>query len=72
VGDEQSKQVRLCLDMISGTATGALFNDEVRCPVAVQDLASAVLELATGDFAGIINVAGPGTSCWTARWPPAR
>jgi dTDP-4-dehydrorhamnose reductase len=59
VGDEQSKQVRLCLDMITGTATGALFSDEVRCPVAVQDLASAVLELAAGDFAGIINVAGP-------------
>jgi dTDP-4-dehydrorhamnose reductase len=45
--------------MITGTATGALFSDEVRCPVAVQDLASAVLELAASDFAGIINVAGP-------------
>jgi dTDP-4-dehydrorhamnose reductase len=59
VGDERSKHVRLCLDMISGTATGALFTDEVRCPVAVQDVASAALDLAAGDFAGIINVAGP-------------
>jgi dTDP-4-dehydrorhamnose reductase len=41
----------------SGRAT--LFSDEVRCPVAVDDLAAALLELAAGDRAGLLNVAGP-------------
>jgi dTDP-4-dehydrorhamnose reductase len=57
VGDEGSKQVRLCLDALAGRA--ALFADEVRCPVDVGDLAAAVLELAGSDYAGRLNVAGP-------------
>jgi dTDP-4-dehydrorhamnose reductase len=57
VGDERSKQIRLCLDALAGRA--ALFSDEVRCPVAVDDLAAAVLELARSDYAGRLNVAGP-------------
>ena len=36
-----------------------LFTDEIRSPVWVQDLAAALLELATLPFAGILNVAGP-------------
>ncbi|WP_229398417.1 sugar nucleotide-binding protein [Micromonospora okii] len=56
VGDERSKQVRLCLDALAGRAS--LFTDEVRCPVDVADLAAAVLELAAGDHAGPLNVAG--------------
>lgn len=36
-----------------------LFTDEIRCPVWLDDLADALLELAQGDFAGVINVAGP-------------
>jgi dTDP-4-dehydrorhamnose reductase len=59
IGDERSKQVRLCLDLLTGRATGALFTDEIRCPIAVEDLASAVLELVDSRFAGRINVAGP-------------
>jgi dTDP-4-dehydrorhamnose reductase len=57
--DERSKQVRLCLDLIRGAWSGALFADEFRCPVDVGDLAAAVLELAAGDVAGLLNVAGP-------------
>ena len=57
VGDEHNKQVRLCLDALAGGAT--LFRDEVRCPVLVDDLAGAVLELAGSDYAGVLNVAGP-------------
>jgi dTDP-4-dehydrorhamnose reductase len=56
VGDERSKQVQLCLEALAGRA--CLFTDEVRCPVVVADLASAVLELAAGDYAGPLNVAG--------------
>lgn len=58
VGDEHSKQVRLCLD---ATVDGGprLFTDEIRCPLGVEDLASAVLELVDSDIAGRLNVCGP-------------
>ena len=59
LGDAESKQVKLCLDLHAGRATGALFSDEVRCPIGVEDLAGAVLELAASDYAGLLNVAGP-------------
>jgi dTDP-4-dehydrorhamnose reductase len=58
VGDERSKQIRLCLDAIAGTGP-RLFSDEVRCPVSVDDLAAAVLELVGSDYRGLLNVAGP-------------
>jgi dTDP-4-dehydrorhamnose reductase len=59
IGDDRSKQIALALDLITGRRPGALFSDEIRCPVAVQDLAAAVLELAATDYAGTINMAGP-------------
>jgi dTDP-4-dehydrorhamnose reductase len=57
LGGPESSQVRLCLDALAGR--GALFTDEVRCPVGVADLAEAVLELVRSDFAGFLNAAGP-------------
>jgi dTDP-4-dehydrorhamnose reductase len=36
-----------------------LFTDEYRCPIFVDDLADALLELAGNDFAGVLNIAGP-------------
>ncbi len=36
-----------------------LFTDEYRCPIFVDDLADALLELAEIKFAGTINIAGP-------------
>lgn len=59
LGDEHSPPVRHCLDLLAGRATGALFTDEVRCPVHVADLAAAILELAESTYAGGLNVAGP-------------
>ena len=59
LGDEASVQVRLCADLLAGRVTGALFTDEVRCPVADVDLATAILELTTSEHRGLINVAGP-------------
>jgi dTDP-4-dehydrorhamnose reductase len=56
VGDERSKQVRLCLAAVAGRA--ALYSDEVRCPIDVGDLAEAVLELAGSDYAGTLNAGG--------------
>ncbi|GIJ30100.1 dTDP-4-dehydrorhamnose reductase [Micromonospora qiuiae] len=54
---EGSPQIRLCREALAGR--GALFTDELRCPVDVSDLAAAVLELAASDYAGPLNVAGP-------------
>jgi dTDP-4-dehydrorhamnose reductase len=36
-----------------------LFTDEYRCPIFVDDLADALIELAQNDFAGVLNIAGP-------------
>jgi dTDP-4-dehydrorhamnose reductase len=37
-----------------------LYTDEIRCPTRVDELAAALLELATGDLEGVLHVAGPG------------
>lgn len=58
IGDGDSQHERLVHALASGTKTGALFTDEVRCPVHVTDLASALLELAASPHAGICHVAG--------------
>jgi dTDP-4-dehydrorhamnose reductase len=39
--------------------TATFYEDEVRCPVQVGDLAAALVELAGSDLAGVIHVAGP-------------
>ncbi len=58
IGDGDSPPERLVHALASGAATGVLFADEVRCPVDVTDLASALLELAVSGHAGICHVAG--------------
>jgi dTDP-4-dehydrorhamnose reductase len=50
---------RFVLDLASGRGDATLFTDEIRCPVFVDDLASALLELAALDYVGILNIAGP-------------
>jgi dTDP-4-dehydrorhamnose reductase len=46
------------LALARGEASGALFTDEIRCPVPVDGLARALVELARTDHAGVLNVAG--------------
>ena len=58
LGDGNGQHERLTHDLVAGRARGALFTDEVRRPVHVEDLADALLELAAGDYAGVLNVAG--------------
>jgi dTDP-4-dehydrorhamnose reductase len=58
IGDGDSPHERLVHALASGGAAGALFDDEVRCPVHVTDLASALLELAASPHTGICHVAG--------------
>jgi dTDP-4-dehydrorhamnose reductase len=59
IGDERARQVRLCLDALSGAPGVALFADEIRCPISVDDLALAVLEVLASAYTGTLNVAGP-------------
>ncbi len=35
-----------------------LFTDELRCPIWVESLAAALVELATRDYTGVLHVAG--------------
>jgi dTDP-4-dehydrorhamnose reductase len=58
LGDGDGPHERLTRDLIAGRATGALFTDEIRKPVHVDDLAGALLEVAAGGLAGVLNVAG--------------
>ncbi|GLW30480.1 SDR family oxidoreductase [Actinoplanes regularis] len=58
LGDGNGAHELLTRDLIAGRVEGALFTDEIRKPVHVDDLADALLELASGDFAGVLNVAG--------------
>jgi dTDP-4-dehydrorhamnose reductase len=58
IGDGDSPHERLVHALAAGAARGALFTDEVRCPVSVSDLASALLELAHPPHAGVCHVAG--------------
>ena len=45
-GPEPAAQERMVLDVADGVRDMAFFTDELRCPIAVADLAAAVLELA--------------------------
>lgn len=59
IGDGGSAHERMVHRLAAGTSVGALFTDDVRCPVHVHDLAAAVLEVAFSDMAGILHLAGP-------------
>ena len=58
IGRGDSQHERHVHALATGTATGALFTDDVRCPVDVGDLAAALLELAESPHAGVHHVAG--------------
>ncbi|GIJ58182.1 sugar nucleotide-binding protein [Virgisporangium aurantiacum] len=53
-----SRHEQTALAMTRGEAPGALFVDEIRCPVPVGGLAAALLALAGSDLTGVVNVAG--------------
>ena len=46
------------LDAAGGNAPYPFFTDELRCPIAVEDAAAALIELAHLPFAGPVHVAG--------------
>jgi dTDP-4-dehydrorhamnose reductase len=55
---ETCRHEQLALDLAAGRADGTLWTDAIRCPVLVTDLAAALLELASSDVAGVLNVGG--------------
>ncbi|MEV6929111.1 sugar nucleotide-binding protein [Dactylosporangium sp. NPDC051485] len=59
VGDGDSVHETRVHALATGASGGALFTDDVRCPVHVADLAAALLELAASPHAGVHHVAGP-------------
>ncbi len=57
--ERPGRHERFVLDVIDGRTEAIFFTDELRCPVEVGDLATAVLELAGSNRSGILHVAGP-------------
>ncbi|MFI5952253.1 SDR family oxidoreductase [Cryptosporangium sp. NPDC051539] len=58
VGHGASQHERFLHRLAADPAGGVLFTDDVRCPVHVTDLASALLELGRSSHAGVHHVAG--------------
>jgi dTDP-4-dehydrorhamnose reductase len=58
MGDGRSHVETLIHEIATRKRDGVLFTDEVRCPVHVSDLASALLEFAGNAAAGTLHVAG--------------
>jgi dTDP-4-dehydrorhamnose reductase len=57
-GEQPSTHELMAIEAADGVRDMAFFTDEVRCPIAVGDLAAAILELAGADVAGPLHVAG--------------
>lgn len=53
-----ARQVRWIVDDLEAGKPVRLFTDELRCPVWVESLAAAVVELAGLDYVGVLHVAG--------------
>jgi dTDP-4-dehydrorhamnose reductase len=59
IGHGRSVHEHVVHELAAGTRDGALFTDDIRCPVHVADLAAALLELAACDAARTHHLAGP-------------
>lgn len=58
IGYGRSEHERLVHRLVAGAVDGALFTDDIRCPVHVSDLAAALLELASSGARGMRHLAG--------------
>ncbi|MEH0431931.1 SDR family oxidoreductase [Streptomyces turgidiscabies] len=59
IGNGHSEHEQLVHALADGTRRGALFTDDIRCPVHVTDLAAALWEITRSDAAGVFHLAGP-------------
>jgi dTDP-4-dehydrorhamnose reductase len=57
-GDGESRHEKLAQEAARGDGKLGFFDDELRCPVLVADLAAALLELVDRPERGVLNVAG--------------
>jgi dTDP-4-dehydrorhamnose reductase len=57
-GEHPSPHEVAAIEAADGARDMTFFTDEVRCPIAVGDLAEALLELAAMDISGLLHVAG--------------
>lgn len=55
---EVDRHTRWMLDKLAGDEVVRLFTDELRCPIWVESLAAALVELAEMDLTGRLHVAG--------------
>jgi dTDP-4-dehydrorhamnose reductase len=58
-GSESSPHERRALDAASGRVHAVFFCDEIRTPVALADVAAALLELLESELAGPLHLGGP-------------
>lgn len=58
IGDGRSEHEQLVHALAAGSRQGALFTDDVRCPIHVTDLAAALWEITRSDAAGVFHLAG--------------
>lgn len=59
IGNGLSAHEQLVHALADGSREGALFTDDIRCPVHVADLAAALWEITRSDAAGVFHLAGP-------------
>ncbi|MEU6210840.1 sugar nucleotide-binding protein [Streptomyces sp. NPDC047023] len=59
IGNGRSEHEKLVHALAVGTRQGALFTDDIRCPVHVTDLAAALWEITRSEAAGVFHLAGP-------------
>lgn len=52
------RHTQFALDLVAGRGEGRLFDDEIRCPIFVDDLVEALLEVVGLPFKGVLNLAG--------------
>lgn len=62
--DPVDKQTGWIVEGIRKGETVRLFADEIRCPIWVDTLATALLELAETRHSGILNIGGPRLNRW--------
>ena len=56
--DPIDRQTQFVLEIAAGDRPDRLFSDEYRCPIYVDDLATALLELGETDYTGVLHIAG--------------
>ncbi|WP_327378831.1 sugar nucleotide-binding protein (plasmid) [Streptomyces sp. NBC_01216] len=59
IGGGRSEHEQLVHALADGTRQGALFTDDIRCPVHVEDLAAGLWEITRSDAVGVFHLAGP-------------